>query len=83
MSSFDGLFNKTFNSVALMDKNKNVLKVSDSIQLEDEKGTWKIVKIKGENVSLENNLQTPKGEITSMIITRGTIQLKAVKITGH
>jgi hypothetical protein len=82
MSGFDGLFNKTFNSVSLMDKNKNVIKVSDSVQLEDEKGTWKVISIKGENIKLQNILPSAAGEIKSMQITRGTFQLSAVKITG-
>lgn len=83
MSKFDGLFNKTINSVPLMDKNKNALKVGDSVQLDDHDGTWKISKIKGETVVLDNVLETAEGEITSMELTRGTIQLNSNKAVGN
>ena len=83
MSKFDGLFNKTIDSVELMDKNKNILKVSDVVQLEDQKGTWKIIKIKGENITLANVLETKTGDIRTIQVPRGVIQLTATKASGH
>ena len=82
MPGFDGLFNKTINSVELMDINKRRIKVGDSVKLNNRGGSWKVSKIKGETVVLTKNLQTKTGEVKEIRIPRGEFQLNAVQVVG-